>query len=108
MSGLLNDLRAVWMHDPNVNATKEDDAAYARLRAFIKANGPWCPPVPVGFGPWIEFTPGDKGPGVGEVVDVLTQNERDNRCYDKDPRRAKNYPWDKSIVAYCVKLEDGE
>ena len=39
-------------------ATPQDrQAPYARLKTHIEATTPWYPPVPEGYGEWIEYKP---------------------------------------------------
>ena len=86
-------------------------AERAILRAFIEANTPWLPPQQEGFGPWIEWKPGDLGPRVGDIVCILRRTNRDNRMWDRQTFEgpAKKWSWcGNDIVAYCVKLPEAE
>ena len=94
-------------------STFEEAAAINRLRAFIEQHEPWLPPQQEGFGPWIEYKPGDKGPRVGDKIRVLLLAMRQAKVepFDLDIERANVFQWGpvgNPIVAYCVKLEDNE
>ena len=85
-------------------ATRARDA----IKAYIEANTPWLPPQQEGFGPWIEWKPGDLGPRVGDIVCILRGTNRDKRMWDRQTfeGHAKKWSWGgNDIVAYCVKLE---
>ena len=87
------------------------EPAYKRLRAFIEANTPWVPPQQEGFGPWIEWKPGDPGPRIGDIVRILRGTNRDKRMWDRQTFEglAKQWSWGgNDIVAYCVKLPDAD
>ena len=85
---------------------RADSLAYMRLRAFIEHHQPWLPPQQPGFGPWIEYKLGDKGPRIGDVVHILKQFERNKRAFFADAAdTADCWTWDDEVVAYCVKLE---
>lgn len=100
---LMNDLKTL-RNAPSVTAW---DAAYERLRAFIEQHEPWLPPQQEGFGPWIEFREGDKGPHVNDVVHILTRGEQDARRFDHAASMvAKHWGWTGDYVAYCVKLDE--
>jgi hypothetical protein len=82
---------------------------YRRLHAFIEANTPWLPPQQEGFGPWIEWEPGDPGPRIGDIVCILRGANRDKRMWYRQTFEgpAKQWSWGgNDIVAYCVKLPD--
>ena len=84
---------------------------YERLRAFIEANTPWLPPQQEGFGPWIEWKPGDLGPRIGDIVRIFRGASRDSRRWARQTFEgpAEEWSWFGSdIVAYCVKLPDAE
>lgn len=88
-------------------------AARAILRAFIEANTPWLPPQQEGFGPWIEYGPGDPGPHINDTVVVLLQGRREAKVVPKPTKAclARTLHWGESfnpIVAYCVKLPEAE
>ena len=89
----------------------EERRAYDRLKAFIEANQPWYPPRQEGFGPWIEWKPGDPGPRVNDTVVILLQEMRESKAGPKPihANLAQAFPWvdgPNLIVAYCVKLPD--
>ena len=87
-------------------------AARAILRAFIEANTPWLPPQQEGFGPWIEYWPGDPGPRVNDEVLVLAEIERKKKYTPKVRGLARDVAWENTgrsaIIAYCVKLPEVE
>ena len=89
----------------------EERRAYDRLKAFIEANQPWYPPRQEGFGPWIEWKPGDPGPRIGDIVRIFRGASRDSRRWARQTFEgpAEEWSWFGSdIVAYCVKLPDAE
>lgn len=102
-----------WLDAAFATGDREDkiDQAVATLRAFIEANTPWLPPQQEGFGPWIEWKPGDLGPRVGDIVCILRGTNRDNRSWVRQTFEgcAEQWSWCGSdIVAYCVKLPEVE
>ena len=88
------------------------EPAYKRLRAFIEANTPWLPPRQEGFGPWIEYWPGDPGPRVNDEVLVLSEIESKKKYAPKVRGLARDVAWENTgrsaIIAYCVKLPEAE
>ena len=102
-----------WLDAAFATGDREDkmDQAVATLRAFIEANQPWLPPQQEGFGPWIEWKPGDLGPRVGDIVRILQGASRGSRRWDRQTFEgpAKQWSWcGNYIVAYCVKLPDAD
>ena len=81
-----------------------------------RSNDTWYPPVPEGFGPWVEFNNEDPIPvESNQVVHILTFGHRRKKVYDdywrNKPDKAECFNWfvieylqDCHIVAYCVKL----
>ena len=103
-----------WLDAAFATGDREDkmDQAVATLRAFIEANTPWLPPQQEGFGPWIEWKPGDPGPRVNDEVLVLSEIERKKKYAPKIRGLARDVAWENTgrsaIVAYCVKLPEVE
>ena len=115
--GLMDDLVKVYYAQPMSGCSSEflsdkpHVLAYNRLRAFIEAHEPWLPPQQPGFGPWIEYREGDKGPHITDVVMIVTKRERQTKSSPLWEKSARNWDWvvegvPGDIVAYCVKLED--
>ena len=108
--GLMDDLRTLARWVPATDAPNAA-AAYSRLGAFIKQHEPWYPPQQPGFGPWIEYCVGDKGPHVNDRVVILTRSERAQKRVVKTPDNAAAVSWYENnggtVVAYCVKLDEG-
>ena len=94
---------------PSVYLPPEVIRAYDALKAHIEANQPWYPPRQEGFGPWIEYWPGDPGPRVNDEVLVLAEIERKKKHTPKVRGLARDVAWENTgrsaIIAYCVKLE---
>lgn len=95
--------------------SRDDDSRATRARnaikAFIEAKQPWLPPQKEGFGPWIEWKPGDLGPRIGDIVCILRGASRDSRRWARQTFEgpAEEWSWFGSdIVAYCVKLPDAD
>ena len=96
---------------PSVYLPPEVIRAYDALKAHIEANQPWYPPQQEGFGPWIEWKPGDLGPRVGDIVCILRGRNRDNRMWYRQTFEGPAEQWSwcgNDIVAYCVKLPDAD
>jgi len=91
-------------------ATPEDKhPAYERLKAHLEATTPWYPPVPEGYGEWIEYKPGDPGPCVGEHISALLNYEREGKKFGFNHAPAHMFNWQDvtgKIVAYCIKKPD--
>jgi len=115
--GLMDDLNLV--ATTTLPLTSDNDSAkvsaYYRLRDFIKQHEPWYPPQQEGFGPWIEYRPGDEGPRVGEVVFILSARDRDEKTFRGgiSGGTASGFYWRErsdgaQIVAYCVKLDEAK
>ena len=112
MPTLLEDLEFLYGYALEY-VSRDDDSRATRARnaikAYIEANQPWLPPQQEGFGPWIEWKPGDLGPRIGDIVRVLRKPNRDIRewSHQKFGGRVEQWSWCGSdIVAYCVKLPD--
>ena len=74
-------------------------------------NVPWYPPVPEGFGPWIEYDGTGRPVGAEDVTHVLCRIERMEQYFDSEERSARYWNWSHNspegaegdqIVAYCV------
>ena len=103
MPTLLGDLDLLFCRDAMLS-----DRLRARnaIKAFIEANQPWLPPQQEGFGPWIEWKPGDPGPRVTDTIHVLLVSERAARTFDASDAGSAQTRWqNQNTVAYCVKLE---
>lgn len=114
MPTLLEDLEFLYGYALEY-VSRDDDSRATRARnaikAFIEANQPWYPPRQEGFGPWIEWKPGDPGPRVNDTVVILLQEMREAKAGPKliHANLAQAFPWvdgPNLIVAYCVKLPD--
>ena len=114
MPTLLEDLEFLYGYaleyvsrDDDSRATRARDA----IKAFIEANSPWLPPQQEGFGPWVEWKPGDLGPRIGDIVCILRGTNRDTHRWVRQTFEgcAEQWSWCGSdIVAYCVKLPDAD
>jgi hypothetical protein len=97
---------------PSVYLPPEVIRAYDALKAHIEATTPWLPPRQQGFGPWIEWKPGDLGPRVTDQVLVILAHMRDKRIKPEEIKAAPHWTWRTDvanpIVAYCVKLPDAD
>ncbi len=74
----------------------------------INVNGsrPWYPPVPEGFGDWIEWERGTWPKcKPDDVVACLVSYERASKEYEHQYWAARDEYWSKksTIVAYCIK-----
>ena len=70
----------------------------------------WYPPVPEGFGPWVEFREGDKPPRNDKLCRVLLRHERHEMLSFPSEVKAGAWNWTtivaySAIVAYSLKLE---
>ena len=108
MPTLLEELETLFCRD-----TMLSDRLRARnaIKAYIEANTPWLPPQQEGFGPWIEWKPGDLGPRIGDIVRVLIKSNRETRNWEHQRYEgcADEWSWcHHGVVAYCVKLPDAD
>lgn len=69
------------------------------------AEKPWVPPVPEGFGPWVETGGADPELPGGSIVHILCPFERIERTFLARKRDADGVYW-RGVTAYCLKLED--
>jgi hypothetical protein len=89
-------------------ASREDmKPAYERLKAHIEATTPWYPPVPEGYGEWIEYKRGDMGPPVNMHIYVLDKKHQNQKLVPQIKGYASEFYWradeGSTIVAYCIK-----
>ena len=114
MPTLLEDLEFLYGYALEyVNRDDDSRATRARnaIKAYIEATAPWLPPQQEGFGPWIEWKPGDLGPRIGDIVCILRGRNRDNRMWYRQTFEGPAEQWSwcgNDIVAYCVKLPDAD
>lgn len=106
MTNLLDDLATIAAFlGPHARVSAGD--AFNRISAHVQATLPWYPPQPEGFGPWIEYKEGDKGPCVNDEVCCLLFRHRYNKKFRVSSRLANSWSWnqegDEAIVAYCVR-----
>lgn len=78
------------------------------LSAAPKAEQPWYPPVPEGFGPWVEYDGGGCPVDRNAVVLVVRASERESKRYDPELACAAKFRnWSNGkVVCYCAKLAD--
>jgi hypothetical protein len=103
---LIDDFEFVMAHanvDLNAEGMQKYFSARRRIYDLIEAQQPWNPPVPPGFGPWIEYN-GENGPRVDQVVRVLGRDNRRSKQMSGAVCPAWNFGWS-GIVAYCVQEE---